>query len=136
MKLIRLILATTPALLLAAVALPVRSAVTEFYVAPNGADAWSGARPEPNTDRTDGPFATLVREREAVRRLNASGTNTHPVTVLVRGGEHRLSEPLVLGPEDSRANGRPVTYAAYPGERHAYGFDPSRQKMQKKTCCA
>ena len=45
MKLIRLILATTPALLFAAVTPPVRSAGPEFYVAPQGADTWSGTRP-------------------------------------------------------------------------------------------
>lgn len=116
MKLIRLILATTSALLLATVTSPVRSASPEFYVAPHGADTWSGTRPEPNADKTDGPFATLARAREAVRRVNGSGTNTHPITVLIRGGEYRLSEPLVFSPGDSGAPERPVIYAAYPGE--------------------
>lgn len=32
-----------------------------LYVAPNGNDAWSGSLPEPNTARTDGPLATLMR---------------------------------------------------------------------------
>ncbi|HOY58257.1 MAG TPA: hypothetical protein PK640_09005 [Verrucomicrobiota bacterium] len=63
MKLIRLILATTPALLLATVTPPVRSASPEFYVVPHGADTWSGTRPEPNPDKTDAPFATLARGR-------------------------------------------------------------------------
>ena len=71
MKLIRLILATAPALLLAAVTTPVRSASPEFYVAPHGADTWSGTRPAPNPDKTDGPFATLARAREAVRRAES-----------------------------------------------------------------
>jgi len=101
-------------------AAPDRQAPADFYVAPHGADAWSGTRPEPNADKTDGPFATLARARDAVRRLKAPGTNTRPVTVLIRGGEYRLTEPLVLGPEDSGAKGRPVTYMAYPGERPVF----------------
>ena len=94
-------------------AAPDRQAPADFYVAPHGADAWSGTRPEPNADKTDGPFATLARARDAVRRLKAPGTNTRPVTVLIRGGEYRLTEPLVFGPEDSGAKGRPVTYMIF-----------------------
>jgi hypothetical protein len=32
---------------------------TDFYVATNGNDAWSGRLAEPNAEKTDGPFATL-----------------------------------------------------------------------------
>ena len=124
MKRIRLILATIPALFLVAVTTPVRSASPEFCVAPHGADTWSGTRPEPNADKTDGPFATLARARDAVRRANGSGTNTHPITVLIRGGEYRLSEPLVFNPGDSGAPERPVIYAAYTfDEWKAKGLD-------------
>ena len=45
-RLIRLILVTSPALLLAAPAPPARPAAAEFYVAPHGADTWSGTWPE------------------------------------------------------------------------------------------
>src|SRR5271166_5225474 len=38
-----------------------------LYVSPEGNDAWSGKRAEPNPARTDGPFATLVRARDAIR---------------------------------------------------------------------
>ncbi|MCX6927302.1 MAG: right-handed parallel beta-helix repeat-containing protein [Verrucomicrobia bacterium] len=119
--LIRLILSTaSPSLLLIAAAAPANPTPVEFYVAPGGADAWSGTRAEPNAARTDGPFATLARARDAVRGLSAQGTNTRPVTVLIRGGEYRLTQPLVLGPEDSGAPGRPVTYCAHPGERPVF----------------
>jgi len=64
MKLIRLILATTPALLLATVTPPVRSASPEFYVAPHGADTWSGTRPEPNPDNGEVFTRNLVVWRE------------------------------------------------------------------------
>ena len=43
--------------------------IVRFFVATDGDDAWSGAVPEPNAGRTDGPFATLTRARDAVREL-------------------------------------------------------------------
>ncbi len=87
-----------------------------FYVATGGNDAWSGRLPEPNDAGTDGPFASIPRAQEAVRKLGASGESAKPVTVRVRG-VHRLSEPIVLTPEDSGTAECPVTYTAYPGEK-------------------
>jgi len=88
----------------------------DFYVSPQGADTWSGTRPEPNADKTDGPFASLARARNAVRGLLPRGTNAASITVLIRGGDYCLAEPFVLGPGDSGRPDRPVVYAAYPGE--------------------
>jgi parallel beta-helix repeat protein len=88
-----------------------------FYVAPNGKDKWSGRLATPNTLRTDGPFATLARARDAVRSLKASGAATTPIRVLMRGGTYVLQESLVFGPEDSGTLEAPITYAAYPGEK-------------------
>ncbi|HHK41194.1 MAG TPA: hypothetical protein ENJ50_02150, partial [Planctomycetaceae bacterium] len=36
-----------------------------LFVAPNGNDQWSGTLPSPNDSKTDGPFATLQRARDA-----------------------------------------------------------------------
>lgn len=41
-----------------------------YYVATNGSDAWSGTLAEPNPEKTNGPFATLTRARDAVRAHN------------------------------------------------------------------
>jgi len=87
-----------------------------FYVSLTGDDGWSGRLPAPDRERSDGPFATLHRARDAVRELKARGELTEPVLVLVRGGTHYLAEPLVLGPEDSGTEACPVAYAACPGE--------------------
>ena len=38
-----------------------------LYVSVQGNDAWSGRLPEPNAAKTDGPFATLERARDAIR---------------------------------------------------------------------
>ena len=72
----------------------VRAEIT-FHVAPNGQDAWSGKLAAPNSDGTDGPFATLVRARQAARKVIEGGL-TEPLTVLVRGGKYFLEETFVL----------------------------------------
>jgi parallel beta-helix repeat protein len=88
---------------------------TVLYVSPQGNDAWTGKRAEPNAAKTDGPFATLVRARDAIRSMQAS--KRKPVTVYVRGGVYALRAPLDLLPEDSGTAKCPITYAAYPGEK-------------------
>ena len=88
-----------------------------FYVATDGNDAWTGTLRGPNASRTDGPFASLGRARNAIRGLKNAGRFKEPVTVYVRGGTYFLAEPLVLTPQDSGLPDRPITYAAYPGER-------------------
>src|SRR5262245_55763489 len=81
-----------------------------FHVAADGKDANPGTR--------ERPFATFGRAREAVRALKRQhgGAPRSPVTVLVRGGTHRLTEPLLLTAEDSGTAACPVTWRAFPGE--------------------
>lgn len=86
----------------------------DFHVSPIGADTWSGTLSEPNEQRTDGPFATLERARDAVRQLRER--RSKDVTVLVRGGTYRLTRTVVFGPDDSGPGDSMVTYAAWPGE--------------------
>jgi len=84
----------------------------DYYIATNGSDSWSGKLPEPNGDKTDGPLATIGRAQRAVRQ-----TKGKPITVLIRGGVYRLSEPIRFRAEDSGTEEGPITYAAYPGEK-------------------
>jgi hypothetical protein len=97
-------------------ALPVRAAeeARRLFVATNGNDAWSGALAAPNAARTDGPFATLERARDAVR---ASNTEKKPVTILVRGGLYPLARTLKLDKEDSGTPQAPVVYRAFENEK-------------------
>jgi len=89
-----------------------------LYVATNGNDAWSGKLPEPNRQRTDGPFATLVRARDAIRELKKAAGGLHqPVTIMVRGGKYYLRDKLILRAEDSGTQECPITYTAYAGEQ-------------------
>ena len=78
-----------------------------FHVAPNGNDQWSGAPAEPNAAKTDGPFATLARARDAVRAWKGQqgGSLKAPVTVFLRGGTYFLKEALALTPQDSGSSG-------------------------------
>lgn len=95
---------------------PAPPAGVSFYVAPAGQDAWSGGLPAANKARTDGPFASLQRARDAVRALKRKGPLASPVTITLRGGLYCLPETLVLGPEDSGTETCPITYRSYPGE--------------------
>ena len=88
-----------------------------LYVAANGNDAWSGRLAAPNAGKTDGPFATITRARDAIRELKRTGRLDESVTVQIRGGTYLIDRPITLTPDDSGAEGRPVTYAAYPGEQ-------------------
>jgi len=89
----------------------------DFYVSASGNDEWSGRLCEPNADASDGPFATLRRARDAVRRLS---DKDREVTVLIRGGTYRLAKPVVFSLADSAPRGHRITYAAYPGEKPVF----------------
>ena len=69
--------------------------------------------PTANPEATDGPFATLVKARDAVRQLNADEVTRRPATVLVRGGKYFLGETSVLSAIDGRTRDCPVTGTAY-----------------------
>jgi hypothetical protein len=86
----------------------------DFYVSPEGSDSWSGGLSGPDTQGSDGPFATLERARDAVRGLKESKKDD--IVVLVREGTYHLDKTVVFGLEDSGEGDATVTYAAYPSE--------------------
>jgi hypothetical protein len=95
-----------------------------FYVATNGNDTWSGLLPAPNSDGTDGPFATLEAAQNAIRLLESgSGLPAGGVKVNLRGGRYMRQTPFTLGVNwspvavyDSGTPASPIVYQAYPGE--------------------
>lgn len=94
------------------------SSAQDFYVSPQGNDAWSGRLAEPNPAKTDGPLATLGKAQQAVRALRkVQPDRAQPIVVAIRGGQYFLSEPLRFVPEDSGSEKAPVIYQAYQGER-------------------
>jgi len=108
------------------------SAATMFYVATNGNDAWSGTLAEPNEGKTDGPFATLERARDAIRKLKGhGGLPEGGVTVELRAGTYQREHTFELGADDSGTEQAPVVYRAREGEevrlvggRVVTGFEP------------
>src|SRR5436190_988952 len=62
------------------------------------------------------PLPSLTAARDKIRELRKGGS-TAPMMVLVRGGMYLLDEAFTLEPQDSGTKGKPVTYAAYTGER-------------------
>ncbi len=86
----------------------------KLYVAKNGNDDWSGRLADPRGD--DGPFATLERARDEIRRVKKAGKLPEDgVTVYVMAGEYELAQPFKLTAEDSGAGKCRITYRAQRG---------------------
>ena len=87
-----------------------------LHVSLDGHDTWSGRLAEPNPERSDGPFATLTRARDELRRVRTSGQleSTH---VYLHGGIHFLDAPLIFLPQDSGSAAAPIVYEAYRDEK-------------------
>jgi hypothetical protein len=95
---------------------PVASAQTTIYVSPHGDDTWSGSAAARDGISERGPFATVQRAQQEIRRLKSRGELEHPVTVYLRGGTYELAEPIVFTSEDSGLPNSPITYTNVPGE--------------------
>ena len=88
-----------------------------LHVSPAGNDSWSGHLAAPNSNRTNGPLASLTGARDALRKARVSiGSKPVPATVRVQGGTYRLSAPFVLEPQDSGSSDAPVMFEAEPGQ--------------------
>jgi hypothetical protein len=109
---------TSPAMVRAGLAQVTQGNGVVFYVSPTGSDGWSGKLAAPNPTKTDGPFATLQRARDAIRFLKRQqgGALKQPVTVKMRAGTYFLNQPLLLQPEDSGTAEYPVVFAAFENE--------------------
>lgn len=84
-----------------------------LYVAMGGDDAWSGTKAGPNRGRTDGPFATLDRARDAIRQAKRTGKIPRGgITVEVAAGTYRRTRPFALAAEDSGTAESPIVYRA------------------------
>ncbi len=81
-----------------------------YHVAPDGNDAWSGRLARPNGARSDGPFASLARARDALRADKAAGAIPNGATVSVEDGNYELTAPLVFEAEDSGKPNAPIVY--------------------------
>ncbi len=90
-----------------------KSSGMTLFVANNGNDAWSGRLAAPNSTETDGPFATLERARDEIRKIKGAGEMpAGGVTVELRGGVYQREQPFELKAEDSGSFDAPVVYRA------------------------
>jgi len=71
----------------------------DFFVSPQGNDAWSGRLADPAEN--DGPFATLERARDALREAKKAGRCSGGGTVWLKSGVYELHRTFTLGLEDS-----------------------------------
>lgn len=86
----------------------------QFFVSLNGNDQWSGLLANPNDNGSDGPFASLTRARDAVRKIRLMDNRTDGRSVVwVRGGVYRYKDPFLLTAEDSGTERSPVEYRAW-----------------------
>jgi hypothetical protein len=84
------------------------ASAADFYVDPvSGNNSNTGTSPAT-------AFKTLEKGRQAVDLIN--GNMAEDITVHLRGGIHRLSSTLTLGPADSGTNGFEVVYRNYGSE--------------------
>lgn len=90
-------------------------AMNTYYVSTKGNNGWSGTLPDPNTAGSDGPWASVAHARTVIRARIADGM-TEALTVLLRGGNYYLSEPLLFDERDSGRDGHTISYRNYPGE--------------------
>ena len=102
-----------------------------LYVTPGGSDQWSGRLAQPNSQRTDGPLASLLGAQNAIRSLKSQAKLTEPVHVQVADGTYVLGEPLIMTDEDSGTENCPIFYEAAPKSRPIFtggrlitGFKP------------
>ncbi len=109
-----------------------------LHVATDGNDAWSGKLERPNADHSDGPLATLVGARDALRRMKAREPLNEPVVVRIASGTYPLQQTLVFEPQDSGTADAPVIYQAAEGARPVlsggrkiHGFVPAQRGAWK-----
>ena len=88
-----------------------------MYVAKDGNDTWSGLNAIRGVGNA-GPFATLERAREEIRRLKDSkALPAGPVTVFLKGGVYERNEAFALTSVDSGTAQQPIVYRSLSGEQ-------------------
>jgi len=94
----------------------------DFYVAADGNDAWSGTKATRAATGDAGPFRTLTRARDEVRRLKQDADlPAAGVVVEIAPGTYTLDESFALTKGDSGTETSPVIYRASRGGVHVVG---------------
>ena len=86
-----------------------------YFVSPDGNDSYTGTLPNPTSDGKDGPFRTIQKARDTVRKQIAQGMSSD-IIVMLRGGNYYINSTLSFDWRDSGRDGYKVVYRNYPGE--------------------
>ncbi|WP_405603970.1 right-handed parallel beta-helix repeat-containing protein [Polaribacter sp. Asnod1-A03] len=103
----------------------------DFYVSTQGSDNWSGTLSEPNEQKTDGPFATIEKARDEVRKLKKNSLEN--ITVFIRGGVYQINKTIVFDLKDSGEKNQTITYQAYPNETPIFSAGEEITGWKKAT---
>ena len=63
----------------------------DFYVSKDGSDEWSGTFSAPDSQGSDGPFASLEQARDAVRELKFTQSGSGAIRMDLHGMENTIS---------------------------------------------
>jgi hypothetical protein len=85
-----------------------------YVSATDGNDNWSGRLPAGNSNRTDGPLASLDHAREVVRSIDKTGIDR--VVVLFKGGTYYVPRTVTFCEADSGTADTEIIYRNFPGE--------------------
>ncbi len=88
-----------------------------IYISPEGNDAWSGALPEANESKTEGPLASIQKALEKVKNIRNSDAGDKTIRVVLRGGTYLVNAPIVITPEQSGKKDNPTIFENYQNER-------------------
>lgn len=88
-----------------------------FFVSIDGNDTWSGRRQTIAPDKRDGPFRSLERVRDEIRKWRTENRLPSGAVITIKGGTYFLDRPFELTKEDSGRAGARIIYRAAPGER-------------------
>jgi len=75
---------------------------------------------KPNSDRTDGPLASIVGARDVIRMLKAKAPLTELIDVFIADGTYYFSEPIVFTAQDSGTATAPIIYQAQRGAQPVF----------------
>jgi hypothetical protein len=89
--------------------------IEKYFISPDGNDSWTGKLDAPNSSKTDGPFKTIMRAKEEVRKIK---NIISPITIEInfRSGEYLIDKTIFFVEEDGVTDGSKVIYKAYPNE--------------------
>jgi hypothetical protein len=122
------------AFLAIAVCLPVLGrAASQYFVSPEGDDAWTGLQPEPAFLGKAGPFRTLGRARQAIVELKAKGLLVGEVRVVLAEGDYRFPHGLALGPRDFGGFRTSIVYLAAPEAKVVFRGDMPLTGWQREA---